>query len=50
MEGGDQLEQTVYTVEGNTDGSGTREGGGVWRLGRRLSGVYAFGVYGVART
>lgn len=30
---------TVRTIEGNTDGSGTREGGGVYRQTRRVSQI-----------
>jgi hypothetical protein len=29
----------VTTVEGNTDASGTREGGGVYRLRRKLNSI-----------
>ena len=46
VEGIDALEQSVFTCEGNTDGSGTREGGGVYRLERGLQTVHEFGVYG----
>ena len=46
MDGIDLLQEDVYTVEGNTDGSGTREGGGVHRLERGLASVFAFGRYG----
>ena len=42
----DPLELSVFTVEENTDGSATREGGGVYRLERGLQTVHAFGVYG----
>ncbi len=45
VEGLDMLEQSVFSCEGNTDGSGTDEGGGVYRLERGLQTVYRFGVY-----
>ena len=37
---------TVQTVEGNTNKAGSREGGGVYRLERRLLSVYRFVFYG----
>jgi len=47
VEGIDQLEQSAFTVEGNTSTAGSREGGGVYRLERGLQSVYRFGIYGV---
>jgi len=46
VEGIDALERTAYTCEGNTDGSGTNEGGGVYRLERGLERIDCFAVYG----
>lgn len=45
VEGIDLLEGSIFTCEGNTDGSGTNEGGGVYRLERPLESIYRFAVY-----
>ncbi len=36
----------VQTVEGNTNKTGSREGGGVYQLRRKVSGIYRFVTYG----
>ena len=36
----------VHTVEGNTDASGSREGGGVYQNRRALPSIYGFVTYG----
>jgi len=36
----------VNTVEGNTNKRGSREGGGVYQLTRKLGSIYRFVTYG----
>lgn len=36
----------IHTIEGNTNKAGSREGGGVYRLRRKISSVYRFVNYG----
>jgi hypothetical protein len=38
---------TVWTVEGNTDASGSREGGGVYQRERAVKTIYRFVLYGL---
>lgn len=37
----------IRTIEGNTNLSGSREGGGVYELERMISGIYRFVFYGL---
>jgi hypothetical protein len=36
----------VQTVEGNTNKGGSREGGGVYKLRRKISSIYRLVMYG----
>ena len=42
-----QVDQVVHTIEGNTNPAGSREGGGVYRRERKLSGIHRFVLYGI---